>query len=187
MSSRHFTAFGLTPILDQCDSHHPPFRFGGGCQGRQCGPYICVMGAWYFSNNPSSSMHGRRTLMVTLLALTRLSLKNTCLAFKCSHIWAESIQQLWTMKSSVGESSFGLYAWQPSLDTTHRTRLLGTTVILGVVTSEALYYSSNQFGSQISTIIPALIIPLLDVDVATLNHEYVAKFLASCENVLTIF
>ena len=49
-------------------------------------------------------------------------------------------------------------------------------MILGVVTSEALYYSSNQFGSQISTIIPALIIPLLDVDVATLNHEYVAHW-----------
>ncbi|KAK7695970.1 hypothetical protein QCA50_000609 [Cerrena zonata] len=61
----------------------------------------------------------------------------------------------------------------PSLDheIKRRTRLLGTMVILGVVTSEALYYSSNQFSSQISTIMPALIIPLLDVDVSTLNHE----------------
>ncbi|KAI0796779.1 hypothetical protein C8Q75DRAFT_710209 [Abortiporus biennis] len=53
----------------------------------------------------------------------------------------------------------------------NRTRLLGLSAILGVVTSEVLYYSSTQFKPQISTIVPALIIPLLNVDVANLEEE----------------
>ncbi|CAL1700936.1 unnamed protein product [Somion occarium] len=56
----------------------------------------------------------------------------------------------------------------------HRTRLLGLTVVLGVVTSEALYHSASQFGPQISTIVPALIIPMLDVEVSILEHEAAA-------------
>ncbi|KAI0071084.1 hypothetical protein K474DRAFT_1607515 [Panus rudis PR-1116 ss-1] len=53
----------------------------------------------------------------------------------------------------------------------NRTRLLGQTVLQAVVTSEALYYSTVQFGTQISCIVPAILIPLFDVSVSTLDQE----------------
>ncbi len=52
-----------------------------------------------------------------------------------------------------------------------RTRLLGLAAILGVVTSEVLYYSSTQFKPQISTLVPALLIPLFNVEVPVLEEE----------------
>ncbi|KAH8105952.1 hypothetical protein BXZ70DRAFT_886723 [Cristinia sonorae] len=54
----------------------------------------------------------------------------------------------------------------------NRTRLLGLSAVLGVVASDVLYYSSTQFLPQITTLIPALIIPLLNVDISTLEHEF---------------
>lgn len=52
------------------------------------------------------------------------------------------------------------------------------------MTSEALYNSTTQLKMQISTLIPALLIPLLDEDVAQLEQEYVFRLAArvTCVN-----
>ena len=51
------------------------------------------------------------------------------------------------------------------------TRLLGLAAILGVVTSDVLYYSSTHFKPQISTLVPALLAPLFNVEVPLLEDE----------------
>lgn len=51
------------------------------------------------------------------------------------------------------------------------TRLVGLAALTGVVTSEALYNSTTQLKAQISTFMPALLIPLLETDVSTLDAE----------------
>ncbi|KAI0347191.1 hypothetical protein BDW22DRAFT_1351558 [Trametopsis cervina] len=53
----------------------------------------------------------------------------------------------------------------------YRTRLVGLAALIGVVTSEALYNSTTQLKMQISTFIPALLIPLTDVEISVLEHE----------------
>lgn len=53
------------------------------------------------------------------------------------------------------------------------TRLVGLAALTGVVTSEALYNSTTQLKAQISTIMPALMVPLLEVEVSILDTEYV--------------
>ncbi|KAI0368151.1 hypothetical protein BV20DRAFT_948958 [Pilatotrama ljubarskyi] len=53
----------------------------------------------------------------------------------------------------------------------HRTRLIGLAALVGAVNSEALYKPSAQFQPQVSIIMRALLIPLLEVDVSVLNHE----------------
>ncbi|THH27291.1 hypothetical protein EUX98_g6908 [Antrodiella citrinella] len=54
----------------------------------------------------------------------------------------------------------------------NRTRLLGLSAVLGVVASDVLYYSSTQFLPQITALVPALIIPLLSVELGALEHEF---------------
>ncbi|KAI0832301.1 hypothetical protein BC628DRAFT_1308939 [Trametes gibbosa] len=56
-------------------------------------------------------------------------------------------------------------------ETRNRTRLIGLAALVGAVNSEALYKPSGQFQSQVSIIMRALLIPLLQVDVSVLNHE----------------
>lgn len=51
------------------------------------------------------------------------------------------------------------------------TRLVGLAALTGVVTSEALYHSSAQLREQVAAFIPALILPLIEVEVSTLDHE----------------
>ncbi|KAI0736189.1 hypothetical protein C8Q72DRAFT_769172 [Fomitopsis betulina] len=53
----------------------------------------------------------------------------------------------------------------------NRTRLVGLSALIAAVHSEALYHTSTNFNLQVSVIIPALLTPLLDVDIDTLNHE----------------
>ncbi|KZT12564.1 uncharacterized protein LAESUDRAFT_753636 [Laetiporus sulphureus 93-53] len=53
----------------------------------------------------------------------------------------------------------------------NRTRLLGLTSLTAVVHSEALFHQSTQFNLQVSTIMPALLTSILEVDLATLNFE----------------
>ncbi|KAI0701799.1 hypothetical protein BC835DRAFT_1411283 [Cytidiella melzeri] len=53
----------------------------------------------------------------------------------------------------------------------NRTRLVGLAALTGVVTSDALYNSTTQLKMQISTLIPALLIPLLDGEISVLDHE----------------
>ncbi|PSS05382.1 hypothetical protein PHLCEN_2v3871 [Hermanssonia centrifuga] len=53
----------------------------------------------------------------------------------------------------------------------NRTRLVGLATLTGVVTSEALYHSPTQFKAQVTTLIPALVVPLLEVEVLSLDHE----------------
>ncbi len=52
-----------------------------------------------------------------------------------------------------------------------RTRLIGLAALVGAVNSEALYKPSAQFQPQVSIIMRALLIPLLQVDVSVLSHE----------------
>ncbi|KAG9317451.1 hypothetical protein JVU11DRAFT_1651 [Chiua virens] len=52
----------------------------------------------------------------------------------------------------------------------NRTRLVGLAAITGVVTSEALYFSSTQFKSQVSKIIRALLFHILHPDPKTLDE-----------------
>ncbi|KAH9938265.1 uncharacterized protein B0H18DRAFT_966299 [Fomitopsis serialis] len=56
-------------------------------------------------------------------------------------------------------------------ETRNRTRLVGLAALIAAVHSEALYHTSTHFKLQVSTVTPALLIPLLDVDVETLNQE----------------
>ncbi|KAH9853607.1 hypothetical protein C2E23DRAFT_728277 [Lenzites betulinus] len=56
-------------------------------------------------------------------------------------------------------------------ETRNRTRLIGLAALVGAVNSEALYKPSGQFQPQVSIIMRALLIPLLQVDVSVLNHE----------------
>lgn len=51
------------------------------------------------------------------------------------------------------------------------TRLVGLAALTGVVTSEALYHTSSQLRDQVAAFVPALVLPLLEVDVSTLDHE----------------
>lgn len=53
-----------------------------------------------------------------------------------------------------------------------RTRLVGLAALTGAVTSEALY-SSTQFASQVSIVVPALMVNILEVDISTLDMEFV--------------
>ncbi|EJD01400.1 uncharacterized protein FOMMEDRAFT_30102 [Fomitiporia mediterranea MF3/22] len=53
----------------------------------------------------------------------------------------------------------------------NRTRLIGLGALTGAVASEALYNSSSQFKSQVSAIVPALLINVLQVDIVALSHE----------------
>ncbi|KAJ3551342.1 hypothetical protein NM688_g4760 [Phlebia brevispora] len=55
----------------------------------------------------------------------------------------------------------------------NRTRLVGLAALTGVVTSEALYHSSTQLRAQVTTFVPAIVRPLLEVEVETLDHEAV--------------
>ncbi|KAI0092076.1 hypothetical protein BDY19DRAFT_928213 [Irpex rosettiformis] len=59
----------------------------------------------------------------------------------------------------------------PDREVTSRTRLVGLAALTSVVTSEVLYNSTTQLKMQISTLIPALLIPLLDEDVIQLEQE----------------
>ncbi|KAI9001445.1 hypothetical protein BD414DRAFT_474648, partial [Trametes punicea] len=56
-------------------------------------------------------------------------------------------------------------------ETRNRTRLIGLAAIAGAVNSEALYKPSAQFQPQVSIIMQALLIPVLQVDVSVLDHE----------------
>ncbi|KAI0638061.1 hypothetical protein C8Q77DRAFT_1089093 [Trametes polyzona] len=56
-------------------------------------------------------------------------------------------------------------------ETRNRTRLIGLAALVGAVNSEALYKPPAQFQPQVSIIMRALLIPLLQVDVSVLNHE----------------
>ncbi|OJT13104.1 Protein EFR3 [Trametes pubescens] len=56
-------------------------------------------------------------------------------------------------------------------ETRNRTRLIGLAALVGAVNSEALYKPSAQFQPQVSIIMRALLIPLLQVDVSVLSHE----------------
>ncbi|KAJ3014098.1 hypothetical protein NUW54_g1393 [Trametes sanguinea] len=56
-------------------------------------------------------------------------------------------------------------------ETRNRTRLIGLAALASAVNSEALYKPSAQFQPQVSIIMRALMIPLLQVDVSVLNHE----------------
>ncbi|CDO71328.1 hypothetical protein BN946_scf184908.g86 [Trametes cinnabarina] len=56
-------------------------------------------------------------------------------------------------------------------ETRNRTRLIGLAALASAVNSEALYKPSAQFQPQVSIIMRALLIPLLQVDVSVLNHE----------------
>lgn len=51
------------------------------------------------------------------------------------------------------------------------------------MTSEVLYNSTTQLKVQISTIIPALLVPLLEVDVTALDNEYVLDIDYSARNI----
>lgn len=55
------------------------------------------------------------------------------------------------------------------------TRLVGLAALVGVVTSEVLYNSTSQFKVQISTLIPAFLVPLLEVDISALDNECVGS------------
>ncbi|KAI5123425.1 hypothetical protein M0805_006130 [Coniferiporia weirii] len=57
------------------------------------------------------------------------------------------------------------------LEDRNRTRLIGLGALTGAVASEALYNSSSQFKSQISVIVPALLLDLLQTDILVLEHE----------------
>ena len=52
-------------------------------------------------------------------------------------------------------------------------RIIGLSALTGAVASEALYNSSSQFKSQVSAIVPALLVNLLEVDLLVLDREYV--------------
>ncbi|TFY61600.1 hypothetical protein EVJ58_g4417 [Rhodofomes roseus] len=56
-------------------------------------------------------------------------------------------------------------------ETRNRTRLVGLAALIAAVHSEALYHSSTHFKLQVSTVTSALLTPLLEADVDTLNHE----------------
>lgn len=60
---------------------------------------------------------------------------------------------------------------------------MGLAALTGAVTSEALY-SSTQFASQVSTIVPALMVNILEVDISTLDMEFVL-FVHSTHSALT--
>ena len=60
----------------------------------------------------------------------------------------------------------------------HRIRLVGLAALTSVVTSEALY-SSSTFNDQVTTLIPALLSNLQEVDLPALEDELVE--FAFCE------
>ncbi|KAH9951692.1 hypothetical protein B0H21DRAFT_186856 [Amylocystis lapponica] len=53
----------------------------------------------------------------------------------------------------------------------NRTRLVSLAAITASMNSEALFNSSTTFKQQVSTLMPAVLTPLLEVDIATLSHE----------------
>ncbi|PCH41155.1 hypothetical protein WOLCODRAFT_70616 [Wolfiporia cocos MD-104 SS10] len=56
-------------------------------------------------------------------------------------------------------------------ETRNRTRLVGLASLTAAVHSEALYHASSHFKLQVSTILPALLTPVIEADIETLNHE----------------
>lgn len=77
-----------------------------------------------------------------------------------------------TVKPATGSSAQRISGHsQPDLMCRCRTRLIGLAALVGAVNSEALYKPSGQFQPQVSIIMRALLIPLLQVDVSVLNHE----------------
>jgi protein EFR3 len=52
-----------------------------------------------------------------------------------------------------------------------RTRLVGLAALTSVVTSEALYHSIPQLKVQASIFMASLVVPLLEVEVSSLNRE----------------
>lgn len=52
----------------------------------------------------------------------------------------------------------------------NRARLVGLAALTGVVTSEALYHSTPHLKMQVQIFLPAFIVPLLEVDVSTLDQ-----------------
>lgn len=61
---------------------------------------------------------------------------------------------------------------------------MGLAALTGAVTSEALY-SSTQFASQVSTIVPALMLNILEVDISTLDMEFVPLYIQVTKLLLT--
>ncbi|GJE84131.1 hypothetical protein PsYK624_002070 [Phanerochaete sordida] len=56
-------------------------------------------------------------------------------------------------------------------EVTNRTRLVGLAALTGVVTSEALYHSTQQLKTQVSIFMAAFVAPLLVVEVLSLDQE----------------
>ncbi|KAI0921764.1 hypothetical protein AcV5_000732 [Taiwanofungus camphoratus] len=55
----------------------------------------------------------------------------------------------------------------------NRTRLVALAALTASVHSEALYHASTYFKLQVSTIMPALLTPLQDVEIPELDHQAV--------------
>ncbi|KAL6309605.1 hypothetical protein BKA93DRAFT_274079 [Sparassis latifolia] len=53
----------------------------------------------------------------------------------------------------------------------NRTRLVGLAALTAAVNSDALFHSITQFKTQVSTMMPALLAPLLEVDTNLLEFE----------------
>ncbi|OCH92881.1 hypothetical protein OBBRIDRAFT_772486 [Obba rivulosa] len=59
----------------------------------------------------------------------------------------------------------------PDHEVQNRTRLVGLAALMAAVNSEALFHPSTHFKPQVSIIMHALLTSVLEVDVATLEHE----------------
>lgn len=75
-----------------------------------------------------------------------------------------------TTKNGIGRSN--VFLSPSSLLLSSRTRLIGLGALSGAVTSEALYNSSTQFKTQVTAIVPALLLNILQADITSLDQEY---------------
>ena len=67
------------------------------------------------------------------------------------------------------------------------TRLIGLGALTGSVTSEALYNSSTQFKTQVTTVIPALVLNVRQTSINILNIECVCSYYLIEHNLTFLF
>lgn len=74
------------------------------------------------------------------------------------------------MKCEIGEY-LSLQSRTRGVEIRASTRLVALAALTASVHSEALYHASTYFKLQVSTIMPALLTPLQDVEIPELDHQ----------------
>lgn len=116
----------------------------------------------------SSSQHGPRIQMATLLVLIVLSLRTISPYFRS--LLALVLPTVLIKKRKIGMLP-GFNETLSSFFCLKRTRLLGLAAITAVLHSEALHNDIGHFGAQVSTILRPILTILFDTPISTLEDQ----------------